>query len=145
MLARTHSRHGSPHMGSLFQTASATVVLVVFAAAGADPVLELFTWMSGLATVSILVLMILTGAAIIAFFRRSTVDRRTWHTLVAPALGTLGLVAILGLVLDNFTLLIGGSEVLAAMLLIVVAVFFVGGLLVARLAGSRALDLEPTG
>ena len=87
VLSRTHVRHTSPHVGSLAQTASAFVVVAVFAVAGSDPVLQLFTWMSGLATVSILLLMVLTSVAVLAFFARDRVDRRTWHTRVAPALG----------------------------------------------------------
>jgi amino acid transporter len=45
-LSRTPAKHGSPHIGSVAQTISATVVVGVFALVGADPVLELFTWMA---------------------------------------------------------------------------------------------------
>ena len=149
-LARTHARHGSPHVGSIFQTLSAVLVVGVFALAGADPILQLFTWMSGLATVSILVLMILTGVAIYTFFARTRVDSRTWHTKIAPVLGTLGLLVVLGLVLDNFTLLIGGSSTIAAILLLIVVGFFVAGLLRGistrrsrSTEASRAIEHEP--
>lgn len=149
-LARTHARHGSPHVGSIFQTVSAVLVVGVFALAGADPILQLFTWMSGLATVSILVLMILTGVAIYTFFARTRVDSRTWHTKIAPVLGTLGLLVVLGLVLDNFTLLIGGSSTIAAILLLIVVGFFVAGLLRGistrrsrSTEASRAIEHEP--
>ncbi len=130
-LARTHPRHGSPHVGSLTQTASTVVLLGVFALAGADPVLTLFTWMSGVATVSVLVLMVLTGVAILVFFARNEVDVRVWNTRIAPALGLVGLAFVTVLVLLNFTTLISGSAVLAAALLAVVAAAFVGGLVVA--------------
>ncbi|NIL82731.1 Putrescine importer PuuP [Rhodococcus fascians] len=149
-LARTHARHGSPHVGSIFQTLSAVLVVGLFALAGADPILQLFTWMSGLATVSILVLMILTGVAIYTFFARTRVDSRTWHTKIAPVLGTLGLLVVLGLVLDNFTLLIGGSSTIAAILLLIVVGFFVAGLLRGistrrsrSTEASRAIEHEP--
>ena len=149
-LARTHARHGSPHVGSIFQTLSAVLVVGVFALAGADPILQLFTWMSGLATVSILVLMVLTGVAIYRFFARTRVDSRTWHTKIAPVLGTLGLLVVLGLVLDNFTLLIGGSSTIAAILLLIVVGFFVAGLLRGistrrsrSTEASRAIEHEP--
>ncbi|GHF70814.1 amino acid transporter [Amycolatopsis bartoniae] len=135
-LARTHHRHGSPYVGSLAQTVSAAVILAVFVLAGSDPVLNLFTWMSGLATVSILVLMVLTGVAILAFFARHRVDTRIWHTRVAPALGLAGLAGITVLVLLNFTTLISGSATLAAVLLALVVVFFAGGLLLSRFSPS---------
>ncbi len=135
--ASTHDRHGSPHTGSLAQTGTALVILAVFASAGADPVLNLFTWMSGLATISMLVLMILTGVAVIAFFARRKVDTRVWHTRVAPALGLTGLVGITVLALANFTTLISGSTALAGILLALVVVFLVGGLLLGRLSAPR--------
>lgn len=41
--AAVHPTHGSPHRGSILQTASAVVLVVIFAIVGADPVLQLFT------------------------------------------------------------------------------------------------------
>ncbi|WP_432487875.1 APC family permease [Kineococcus sp. SYSU DK018] len=126
-LARTHGRHGSPHTGSLTQTATAVVVLAAFSLAGADPVAQLFTWMSGLATVSVVVLMLLACTAVLVFFARTGLDGRTWNTRTAPVLGGVGLLGILVAVLANFTTLIGGSAALAGFFLaLVVAAFAVG-------------------
>ncbi|MGI5127822.1 APC family permease [Pseudonocardia sp. CA-107938] len=127
-LSRTHERHGSPSVGSLTQSASAAVLLALFAVAGADPVKTLFTWMSGVATVSVLLLMMLTAVAILVFFARHRVDDRVWNTRVAPVLGLLGIAVVTALVLTNFTTLISGSAVLAATLLAVVAAAFLAGL-----------------
>ena len=124
-LMAVHTRHGSPHVGSLVQTACAFVLVGIFALAGADPVLELFTWMAGVATVAMLVVMVLTSIAIVAFFARSDVDNRLWHTKIAPIFGGLGLCAITALVIANFTTLIGGSRVLANVFLAVIAATFV--------------------
>jgi amino acid transporter len=140
VLGRTHARHGSPHIGSLTQTASAAVIVAVFVLAGSDPVLQLFTWMSGLATVSILVVMVLTSVAVLAFFARTRVDRRIWHTRVAPVLGTLGLAGITVLVLTNFTTLISGDATLATVLLVVIALAFAAGVVVATLTRRRAAE-----
>ncbi|MFF3376600.1 APC family permease [Streptomyces sp. NPDC002680] len=130
-LARSHARHGSPHIGSLVQTASAAVVVAAFALAGADPVLQLFTWMSGLATLGVLVLMILVSVAVLVFFARGDTDSRLWHTRIAPVLGGLGLCAVAWLVLTNFTTLIGGSTNLALLFEGVVILFFAAGTLIA--------------
>lgn len=130
-LSRTHPEHGSPYVGSLTQTVCAVVVIGIFALVGADPVGQLFTWMAGLATVTILVLMVLTAVAVLAFFQRHRVDSRIWNTRIAPALGLVGLVTITVLVLMNFTTLISGSAALAAVLLVIIAVAFVAGLVVA--------------
>ncbi|TQK71777.1 APC family permease [Nocardioides sp. SLBN-35] len=131
-LMEVHPRHGSPHAGSLVQTASAVVLVGVFALAGADPVLELFTWMAGVSIVAILAVMVLTSVAIIAYFRSVGSGRTLWHTTVAPVLGTLGLVGITVLVIANFTTLIGGSRVLAIAFLALVAATFLGGTAVGR-------------
>ena len=128
-LAAVHEKHGSPHAGSLLQTGSAAVLVAAFAIAGADPVLQLFTWMAGGAIVAILLLMALTSFAIIAYFRRTRVDTRLWQTVIAPVLGGLGLLAATAMVLDNFTTLMGGSTVAAAFFLTAVAVTFAVGLL----------------
>ncbi|MBF6575536.1 APC family permease [Nocardia farcinica] len=141
-LGRTHAKHGSPHRGSIAQTISAVLVVGAFAAAGADPVLQLFTWLSGLATVSVLSLMVLTSIAVIVFFHRSGLDRRVWHTRIAPALGTVGLLTVTATVLANFTTLVGGSTAAEVLLTLVVAVF-VAGVLAARLRARPAPVGEP--
>lgn len=134
-----HAKHGSPHAGSLLQTITAFLLVGVFAIAGADPVLRLFTWMSGVAIVAILVLMVLTSLAIIAYFRRYNTDNRVWHNKIAPVLGALGLIAITALVIANFTTLIGGSSVLANVFLVVVAAVFLGGFVAGRVLKNRAV------
>ncbi|WP_039797594.1 APC family permease [Nocardia araoensis] len=125
-LSRTHPRHGSPHRGSVTQTASALLVVGAFALAGADPVLQLFTWLSGLATIAILILMLLTSIAVITFFARTRLDRRVWHTRIAPVLGAFGLLAVAVTVVANFTTLVGSARAANVLLFIVVAVFLLG-------------------
>lgn len=141
-LSAVHTKHGSPHAGSLLQTASAAVLVGIFAIAGADPVLQLFTWMAGVSIVAILALMALTSFAIVAYFRRTRVDTRLWQTVVAPVLGGLGLIAILVLVLDNFTTLMGGSRTAATIFLAAVVVTFVVGVLIGRRDPKPVSDLE---
>ncbi|MFI6405958.1 APC family permease [Streptomyces sp. NPDC050548] len=137
ILGRSHAKHGSPHAGSVVQSASAAVVVGAFVLAGSDPVLELFTWMSGLATLGVLVLMILVGVAIIAFFARTGADTRLWHTRLAPALGALGLCWITYMVLANFTTLIGGSASLARLFEGIVVLFFAAGAVSAAVRRRR--------
>ncbi|MFJ9388041.1 APC family permease [Nocardioides sp. NPDC101246] len=132
-----HQRHGSPYVGSLVQTATAVVLVGAFALAGADPVLELFTWMAGVSIVAILAVMLLTSVAIVVFFRREGGDTRWWHTRVAPVLGAIGLLGISALVIDNFTTLIGGSTTLANGFLVAVVVTYVLGALVGRRRPAR--------
>ncbi|GAB2515141.1 APC family permease [Nocardiopsis aegyptia] len=126
-LAGTHARHGSPHVASLVQSAAAAVVIAVFALAGADPVLQVFTWMSGMATLGVLALMVLVSVAVVVFFARTGVDTRWWHARIAPVLGTVGLVGVAALALSNFTTLIDGSMGLAALLATLLVAAFAAG------------------
>ncbi|MDR7304088.1 APC family permease [Haloactinomyces albus] len=140
VLARAHSEHGSPHVGSAMQTGSAVLIVGVFAVAAADPVLQMFSWMSGVATLSVLLLMTLTSVAIFAFFGHSRVDQRWWHARIAPALGTAGLLFMTLLVLVNFPVLIGGSVTLAVAFISVIAAAFIAGFGIARYWRTRKPD-----
>lgn len=109
-LSRVHAKHRSPHASSILQTATAAVLTVVFAAFGLDPVLQVFTWWSGVATLAIVILMAITSVAVIVYFVRTKADRRLWHTVVAPALGAIGLVLAAVLIASNFPMLLGDVD-----------------------------------
>ena len=145
VVARTN-RHRAPAVAAWIQTATAVVLVAPFAVLGADPVLSLFSWFSGLAVAALLVLYILCSIAVVGFFRRERTDRRVWQTLIAPALAALLLAWILFLVVSNFTSLIGGSaETAAALLAAVPAVFTVGvvvEVLIARRASGLVRDID---
>jgi amino acid transporter len=144
-VARSHPRHTSPHVASLTQTVVAAAFLMIFAVAGMDPVTQVFAWMAGTATLGVLALMTLTCAAVLVFFRRSRVDTRVWHTLVAPALGLVGLLACLVLTASNFPTLIGGSGGLAFGIGAVPVVAFAFGLVWSRLRSiGHSLPATPS-
>ena len=86
---------------------------MVFAALGLDPELEVFAWFSGVATLGIVVLMALTCLAVLVYFRRNDIQAGLWRSVIAPALGFVGLITILVAVIWNFPTLIGGSQSLA--------------------------------
>ncbi len=110
VLGSVHAKHLSPHTSSLVQTAVAGVLIVLFALLGLDPVLQVFTWFAGVATLAIAVLMAVTSVAVIVYFMRTKQDRRIWNTVVAPALGGLGLVAAAALITAYFPLLVGDVD-----------------------------------
>jgi amino acid transporter len=101
-LGRVGVRSGGPAAGSLMQTAVAAVLILVFALVGADPLLQMYTWLAALSAVAILVLMAGTSLAIIVFFRNRPSRESSWHRVIAPALATLGLLALLVVVVGNF-------------------------------------------
>jgi len=128
---RSHVRHDSPHIASVVQTVSALVLVVASVAAGLDPVTQVFTWFVGAASVGIVVLMTLTSAAVVVYFRRTRFDTRPWNTVVAPSLGFVGLAILSVMTAINLPLLVGGSDTLAAIIGVLLAGAFLGGAAVA--------------
>jgi amino acid transporter len=139
--ATTHQRHGSPHVASLAQSGLSLVLVVAFAVAGLDPVAQVFAWMAGTATLGVLVLMVLTCAAVLVFFARTRADRRVWHTRIAPVLGFTGLAVCLTLTITNFPALIGGSTGLAVAIGAVLAVIALAGIVIALVRPETSGDL----
>jgi amino acid transporter len=107
-LGEVHPRNLAPSRSSLVVTVTSAVILGVLTAAGLDPVLEIYTWFSGAATLGILLLMLLTSAAVVAFHQRGTGDDPVWNSVVAPILSFVALAFVTYMVLDNLDLLVGG-------------------------------------
>jgi amino acid transporter len=110
-LGRTHVKHLSPHVGSLNQSVLAFVVVLIFVITGQDPVLALFTWLTQLGTLAIIVLMALASFAVVAFFaRHRDFDRNVARTTIAPIVGGVALSAVAVYAASQFGLLIGNPE-----------------------------------
>ncbi|SME92660.1 APC family permease [Streptomyces sp. Amel2xC10] len=135
-LRAVNSRH-APWAAGLVQTAIAAVLVVPFAVTGKDPVLTLFSWFSGVGVLACMLLYFLTSVSVIVFFRRERLDTRPWNTLIAPALGALGIAAVIWVVLANFTTLIGGDSTTATWLVLAVPTVLLLGATAARLARAR--------
>jgi len=106
-LSRVSTRSGGPIAGSLAQSALALVVVAVFAVSGADPVLQMFTWLSGTSAVGVILLMAGTSAAVVGFFRARPGGGSVWQRAIAPTLATIALVALVALLIGNFDALLG--------------------------------------
>ncbi|WP_396641516.1 APC family permease [Microbacterium sp.] len=109
-LGSVHAKHLSPHVSSLVQTVTAVVLIGVFAALNLDPVLQVFTWFAGVATLAIAILMAITSMAVIVYFAKTRKDRRPWNTIIAPALGLLGLLASAVLIAAYFPIMVGDVD-----------------------------------
>lgn len=128
-LGDVHAKHRSPSISSLVQTMTAIGIVVVFTILGLDPLVGVFGSMAGVATMGMIILMLTTSIAVLAFFARrpDLAAGRAWSTRIAPGLAVIGLVASLWLVASNFTLITGGSVgVSTALALIPVAAFIIG-------------------
>jgi amino acid transporter len=110
-LGRTGVGSGAPIAGSLIQSFLAIVIVAVFAGLGRNPITELFTWLSYVAAVGVLLLMIGTSVAVIGFFSSRETDENAWQRLIAPILGTLALGVIEYYVITEAASLLGQSAV----------------------------------
>jgi len=74
-------------------------------------VLALFTWLTQLGTLAIIVLMALCSFAVVAFFaRHRDLDSNILRTAVAPIVGGLAMTAVALYAASQFGLLIGNPE-----------------------------------
>jgi len=128
--------HGAPSRSSLVVTAVSLACVAAVALTRIDPVQQAYTWLSGAATLGIVALMALTCLAVLVFFRKARRDQGAWRTVTAPGLGLLGLCAVLGLVLDNFPGLVGGTTE-AIVVALLVAAAFLAGIVVALVLRAR--------
>jgi len=97
-LGGTHG--GVPIAGSLVQTVVAAVGLAIFAVAGADPIAVLFTWLSELAALGILTLMIFTSIGVIRYYWLRD-ERLGFERGVAPGCSAIALTAVLVISIVN--------------------------------------------
>ena len=103
--------HLSPHVGSLSQSVLACAVVLLFVVTGQDPVLALFTWLTQLGTLAIIVLMALASFAVVAFFAGNRdLDSNALRTTVAPLVGGVAMAAVAVYAASQFGLLIGNPD-----------------------------------
>ena len=108
-LSRTHPRYGSPVAASAVQLALLAVIVIGFTLAGQDPYLGMGTSLYGLGVLGIVLLQAIAAAAIVGYFRRHRCGESVWGTIIAPALGGIGLVIGIVLMILNYSTLTGST------------------------------------
>lgn len=100
------NKAGAPRAGVILTSIIALVVIVIFAVAQLDPVLNLFFWMSAITAIAIILVEILVSIAVIAYFAKNS-GANVWQGKIAPALAAIGLVLGEYLLMSRFNLLAG--------------------------------------
>lgn len=136
-LGLTHPVHKSPHKASILQSILCAIVVALFALAGADPVLNLFAWLSNLATVCVLALMVLTGLSVALYFRKDSHGHGAMRILVLPLVSAAGLAMVMILAVANFHVLTGASQALSIGILLLVPAGGLAGWQAARRLRQR--------
>lgn len=107
VLSQPHPRHGSPASASVLTSVVVAVLVAVAALLRLDPIGQFYTWLGGISSVGVVLLLVITSVAIIAIFRRDTHSLGRWKTVVAPVIGLVGLLAFLFVILQNLPVLVG--------------------------------------
>lgn len=135
-LSQPHHRHGSPHRASLWISGAVAVGILAAVLFHLDPAAQFYTWFAGVTTVGVIVLMVTTSVAVLVFFAHDRRGHSQWRVRIAPALGLVGLLAALGLILVNLSDLVGGSSLLAWIIVGLLVVSFAAGFVI----GARVRD-----
>jgi multisubunit Na+/H+ antiporter MnhB subunit len=119
-------------MGSALQSLIAAVVVLIFAAMDADPILQLFAWFSNLATLCVILLMALTSVAIYVYFQRHPqLKVGVWRGKILPGFSCLALLTVLVLAVVHFDVLTGASQLISYGLCAVIPAALICGLFLA--------------
>jgi amino acid transporter len=136
-LSYPHTRHGSPHQASLWISGIIAVSIILAVAFSLDPAAQFYTWFAGATTVGFVVLLIATSVAVLTYFARDRHGNSQWRVRIAPALGLIGLAASLVLILANLKDLVGGSSILAWVIIgLLVGAFALGTVIGTRVGGK---------
>jgi amino acid transporter len=101
------SPSGVPRVGSATQSTVALVVMVLAIVFNLDPFVHLFFALAATGGLGVLVLLVLTSASVLAFFRRQEHRESAWSAKVAPLFALIAVTAMLVLVLAKFDMLLG--------------------------------------
>ncbi|OSZ59650.1 amino acid transporter [Streptomyces pharetrae CZA14] len=140
-LARVHPRHGSPYVAGLAQSVLGAIVVLAFAAAGADPYGQLLLWVNTPGMLGLMALQLLAAVAVPLYFRRIRHQEGVLRTLVAPLVAAVLLTAALGLVVTHLAEFTGASTTVNTVLAALVPAVFLAGLLLARRLRRRRPDV----
>ncbi|MEV0735105.1 APC family permease [Streptomyces sp. NPDC050549] len=140
-LSVVHRTEMSPHRASMATTVislASLLACVVFKGDGAT----LYAVLVGIGGYSLILLLLLTSASVVAYFRRDRDhDVNVWKSVVAPALACVGLLVAFVLATQNVALLIGGDQGLADLLIGLFAGLLLLGVVVALVLRSKKPDI----
>jgi amino acid transporter len=107
-LAMVNPRTGAPVAGSVAQTTLAAILVLVFVIAGKDPVLALFTWLTNVGALGVILLMALTSVSVVIYLlrHRNVTESNITHEL-AGVVASIALFTMFILAVVNFDALVG--------------------------------------
>lgn len=107
VFGHTSRRSGAPKVASMVQSLIGFIVIVTYAVAGWDPLVQLFFWLGTSGGLGVLLLIAVTSVAVIVFFVRDSHGENAGRRVVAPTLATVALLVVVYLALSHFGTLLG--------------------------------------
>ncbi|MGF1237295.1 APC family permease [Streptomyces sp. 2-6] len=138
VLGKVHPEHRSPYVASVAQSALALVVVIGFAAAGADPYRQLLLWVNTPGSIGLLALQAVTAVAVFRYFRRTRHEEGRWRGTIAPLAAAVLMAGAMWLVISKIGLMTAASFTTNAVLVLLVpAAFLLGALYSLRVRRNR--------
>lgn len=133
-----HPVHGSPHRASLLTSVATLIGLAPFVIANVGPN-SVYAWLVGIYSYTLIMLLFLVGIAVPVYMwrHRPEASATVWNSLICPILSVVPLGVAVVLATRNFTLLIGGSQVLANAMLLGIYGLFAAGVVLALIYKRR--------
>ncbi|WP_411730715.1 APC family permease [Paeniglutamicibacter sp.] len=141
-LGRAHPVLGAPSMASLVASATVGALIIAAALLQLDPIGQFYTWLGGISSVGIVLLLTLTSIAVLVFFGSKERGGALWPRRIAPGLGLGGLLAFFAIILVNLPALVGESSYgpFSVGVLVLLAAALLAGPIVAARRRSVVLD-----
>jgi amino acid transporter len=98
---------GAPRAASLVQSFVGLAVIVLYAVAGWNPLVNLFFYLGTTGGFGILVLAATTSIAVIVFFARDRRGEGMWTAVIAPVAAGVILIVMVWLAVANYSTLLG--------------------------------------
>ena len=141
-LGALHPKYQGPARASEALSVLTAVLVAAFVILGADPYLGVYTSLGGLFTVGIVAMQGAVAVTVVVFFRKRK-DRRLWKTLIAPAIGAIGLLTATALIIANYSVLTGTEDTLPNLMPWSIPLAFVIGLVVYHRRRDVVVDFDP--
>lgn len=138
-LGKTHAQFQSPYIASITQSVIAFAMITIFVVTKQDPVLALFSWLTNVATLAIVVLMALTALAIYVFFKQNPqLESNLFVTKISPLVSGALLAILVVFITWNFSGIAGANGIMAWFLpSLVVIAGLIGYVLALRLRAAN--------
>ena len=133
------ARTGAPRRAALLTGALALVVVGTLGLVGANPYTEIGGAFFGIGSVAIVGAQLLTSVAVIVYLHRRG-HRGTFRHRLLPVVGAAGLLAIMVVILSQFSLLTGKTEWYYTYLPVVALAVLVAGAIRGRQAGRESRE-----